>query len=556
MDNLRRRRKEIMRWRKDSFILVLVVVLQLVTSVHASFCDRYYDEQLIMVYNYQNTLTTDCRGRSLESIPKYLDPDTKHLLISSNNIGKLNNSIFEYLHLTGLLTLDLRDNDIKYVQESAFQGLVDLEILSLDNNGITSLSPNILKDCSKLRHLGLRGNPIQIPDSEHFLNIRGLETLDLSDCNLNVLPKALLLDSSKLQLLKLSSNKLINLNTEEFKNLRRLEVDYNRISSLNQHTFHSNTDIVFLDLSGNVLSMVKHEPIVYSNSLQYLYLNKCGIVEITAKHFLNLTNVEELYMDWNFLTVIRNDSFLYLENVRVLSLRYNKIRYLEPHIFKTNVRLSQIDLSGNHLSLGGTPFLELPSLTKLSLSSCNIGNLNHSAIFVGIGNLRSLSLASNNLEDVDVDALDILKSLKYLNMSDNPLKCNRMLRMVWKWCERNYIVCSAECRSPQGDWNMVRYLKFSDSENIKKTSVEVTEESSLILLAIRCFIPFGAMALLIGIVFLTRRLIKFVILKHHHYNSHYSYESDDSEQECTMTTEVGSGKSPNHERSAHNQPQG
>jgi Leucine-rich repeat (LRR) protein len=149
----------------------------------------------------------------------------------------------------------------------------------------------------------------------------------------------------------------------------------------------------------------------------------------TGNHFISLRkgafsvhHIKLLDLSNSGISEIENDALRELEYLIFLYLSRNRIVSLDQNVFTMNRRLEVLKLDYNILSFPrGRPFLNIPSLKSLDISSCSIKYLPEET-FVLLPSLEELTLARNNLQDLPRKVFLHLKSLKYLYLSHNLLK--------------------------------------------------------------------------------------------------------------------------------------
>ncbi|NWI06673.1 LRC19 protein, partial [Tichodroma muraria] len=109
-------------------------------------------------------------------------------------------------------------------------------------------------------------------------------------------------------------------------------------------------------------------------------------------------------------------------NITSLDLSFNSL--VMPHhgaLLKHFPSLHSLNLSNNaKLTLSPAIFSNLGALRLLDLSSCGITYI-HMDAFKGLGNLHTLLLRNNSLQDLDVPFLLPLKALFHLDLQHNAL---------------------------------------------------------------------------------------------------------------------------------------
>ncbi|KAB1670871.1 hypothetical protein [Gossypium barbadense] len=246
--------------------------------------------------------------------------------------------------------------------------LSNLEILDLSYNYLNDSILLSLSELSSLRYLDLSYN--QFEGSSHprgfqlLSRLNNLETLDLS---WNSLKNSILFhmrNLSSLKTLRLRRNQLkgrldhIQDGTQwRLTNLEELDL---RLSNL--------TNLKKLDLSGNQIESFQ--------SFKVMKLYKCG-----SK--LELTHLEELYLDYNLFNTSVFASLNKLSNLKSLSINYNQLKgSIDTKDLDAFIKLRELDLSdnelkdlvihqdisGNHfqIPLSFAPFANLSNLKVLS----------------------------------------------------------------------------------------------------------------------------------------------------------------------------------------------
>lgn len=153
------------------------------------------------------------------------------------------------------------------------------------------------------------------------------------------------------------------------------------------------------------------------------FLNATGNNFISIrKGAFNVHHIKLLDFSNSTISEIETDALIELEYLIFLYLSRNRIVSLDQNVFTMNQRLEILKLDYNTLDFPhGRPFLNIPSLKSLDISSCNITYLPEET-FVRVPNLEELILARNNLNDLPRKVFLHLRSLKYLYLSHNYLR--------------------------------------------------------------------------------------------------------------------------------------
>lgn len=220
------------------------------------------------------------------------------LSLSYNNLNNLNDR--QFINQEQLQELNLRNNNITYVDKDAFKSVNNLKLLYLSNNKIDDLPINLFDDNRSLQTLDLSGNSLTIVKNGTFNNQNELYKLDLH------------------------LNEIVTIETGAFDHLKSLiflHLNYNAIDELPSNLFEFNLNLAVLDLSYNRLRYLKYGIFDKLRNLYQLNLNDNELKELDGKMFKN-DNLYKLYLD-------NND--LYNFDANSLTYSAKKLRYLTLH---------------------------------------------------------------------------------------------------------------------------------------------------------------------------------------------------------------------------------
>ncbi|KAK2883811.1 hypothetical protein Q8A67_017448 [Cirrhinus molitorella] len=361
---------------------------------------------------------------------------------------------------TNLILLKLDYNNLLQIETGAFNGLSNLEILTLTQCNLDGsvLSGDILKPLVSLEMLVLRENNIQrIQPASFFMNMRRFHVLDLSYNKVNSICEDdfLSFQGKHFTVLQLASMTLRDMNEywsgwdkcgNPFRNMsitvldlsgnsfkvpmaRRffdaisgtkiqgliLSKSYSMGSSFSHSNFQDPDKFTFkgLEVSGvKIFDLSQSQIFALSNSVfshfsdleqMTLAQNQINIIENYA--FWGMTNLQKLNLSQNFLGSIDSKTFQNLEKLEVLDLSYNHIRVLGDQSFQGLPNLLNLNLTGNALETVHE-FATLPNLKKLYLGDNRISSV--SSLPNIAKNLTTLDLEFNRLKDLS-DLYTILR---------------------------------------------------------------------------------------------------------------------------------------------------
>ncbi|KAL7677937.1 hypothetical protein ACOME3_004166 [Neoechinorhynchus agilis] len=322
----------------------------------------------------------------LEEVPAGNERTSKlmeSMLLSRNRIRKLDDSCFS--QWSNLDHLDLSRNRISSISKYAFSHLRRLRILNLSSNQISYLFQELLKKNVQITKLLLANNDL-ITLPEHFLKtLKNLQMLDLSNNPLSV----------------------IDTITVGANNVRQCIVKNTPISLL-LYDAKRNTD-TFLEIFDVVEFMPQPSREAFGVQDMARHLNiTINVTVLTSKNLHHIKDVHQLIngnetfsldLSHNKISVIDNDDFLLLTNLRFLCVQFNKIWKIVPRSFEYCQELKTLDLANNHLR-----------------------NLDVQDMFYGLNNVIFLHLAKNGFRLFPRSHLSNLKSLRSLNISHNPIR--------------------------------------------------------------------------------------------------------------------------------------
>ena len=250
-----------------------------------------------------------------------------------------------------------------------------------------------------------------------------------------------------LQILSLSDNNLGPEMPQEIfslPNLLQLDLSRNKISNLRRPIWNQDTrSLKYLDLSYNVLETINDKHVnIFPQSLCTLKINHnkltlSGIskVNFAKVGFLDLSNnditgnltssifnakggkyIESLYLDYNKLHYIGENSFCGLLRLKHLWLSYNNIDRLDKNSFKCLKHLSYIDLSHNQI-LDITRGLFDPlsrSLKELILSNNHLSVIYSPMSLLPLASLKYLDLRNNEIIKIEGQSFGSIPSLETL----------------------------------------------------------------------------------------------------------------------------------------------
>lgn len=175
-------------------------------------------------------------------------------------------------------------------------------------------------------------------------------------------------------------------------------------------------------------------PPALSPDIQVLDLHDNPLRTLPQATFNNigLLNLQRIILKATKLRSLHQDAFFDLRILIEVDLSDNDLAYIPKNIFRGNERLRLVTLSNNPLTtLVADQFPPLPHLRILLLDGCRLRSI-HSTAFENLKSLETIDLRRNQLTFLRLITLS-LPALKTVSLSENPWKCDCMLREFKEW---------------------------------------------------------------------------------------------------------------------------
>lgn len=313
----------------------------------------------------------------------------------------------------------------------------DLIKVVYKHSGIRGLSQSAFSDVPYLEHLDLSGNLIaEIPETV-FHPLTSLRLLNLNDNKIPSLADSVFKYQQYLNELNLSKNNLVSTHYQTYSNcslLRILDLSYNDITSLENSL---NPSLVVLLMNNNRLKEMSSNTFANLESLRILNLANNNIKLIKADLFRMLKSLEGLDLKNNEIEILPKGTFEKLTNLQVLNISKNPISHLEDNLFQTNLDLNSLAFANTQITkISASLLSKLKRLRVLTASH----NYRLSTIedfkFTSSNHLQYIDLSFNNLTSLPI-FISHLQTVEYLNLENNPWKCNCRSGWFVQWLANN-----------------------------------------------------------------------------------------------------------------------
>lgn len=345
------------------------------------------------------------------------------LPISLTRLNLANNLIKEIPENTwpvmnSLLELDLRNNTLgDSLTDGSFNGLLTLQRLNLNMNGMTTPPFKSLQSIPTLQYLLLENNNITELKQGAFGRLPTVFEINLSDNEIDKIENRAFEGLLQLLHLNLSSNMLSNISMEAFGSLVSLQT---------------------LDLSHNFLEKFNNKTngifdLCYS--LRNLNLSHNEIGTITRKIFPSNPYVpyqlQNIDLSYNKLSVLTKDITYGTQKVKMLNISHNLITDIKPHVLSNLSAVQTLDMSFNDLedlTHEESKFKFPKNVTHLYLQNNRIGRILEES-FQNLTYIKFIDMSDNQMTAFPVSFVEKMKhNSTIIEFSRNPLFCDCHLR--------------------------------------------------------------------------------------------------------------------------------
>jgi Leucine-rich repeat (LRR) protein len=353
--------------------------------------------------------------------------------------------------LDNLEHLSLKDNNILLIPASALGRLPRLTSLQLDYNRVAALSGDILRSIAeRVTKLVLAKNVVRELPSASFQYFQQLTHLDLTR-NLittlntdafhgleNTLKKLYLSQNRiaslvgpafsllKLEVLDLSENHLTELSRSAFgmlPQLKFLNLSHNsHLATIPSNLIHKLSNLEEFDLSYTGLKILTADFFSESPKMKTIHLQHNSIGEIVDGVFANLPNLTTVDLSFNHINNIKQGAFVNVMNMKELYLNGNQLSSFKGEFFNTGTSLETLDISDNQLSyLFPSSFRIHPRLRQI-LAANNKFNFFPAELIATLQYLETVDLSGNDLKTVEELDFARLPRLRVLLLARNQLE--------------------------------------------------------------------------------------------------------------------------------------
>lgn len=177
---------------------------------------------------------------------------------------------------------------------------------------------------------------------------------------------------------------------------------------------------------------MRNDIFVYFNNVQKLNVSNIELHTLNPEYFVGSKNLSEFIASHNIIIDVPAFLFRLTQTMNIVDLSHNRIHHIDRNAFIGANELKWLDLSYNRLTaLNDTLFENLQHLTHLDLSGNPIETINKGT-FANMKQLQYLNLSHTSLTNIAPDTFSSLNNLQKLDLSYNDLKKLNANILPWK----------------------------------------------------------------------------------------------------------------------------
>ncbi|KAK0396387.1 hypothetical protein QR680_001701 [Steinernema hermaphroditum] len=275
----------------------------------------------------------------------------KKLVLDNNRIRKIQADAFNGLENT-LQDLSINFNKLSKVPSEALVGLRVLSVLSIKCNQIGDIEGSLFKNMPSLIELNLSGNKISKIDGVAFDEVKNtLQSLVLDNNEMSEVPAEAIRNLDSLIALHLKNNQISKLDKLQIVNmtsLSMLTLSGNQISSIDKNFIMNSPKIFYIYLNNNNIGSIELGTLAQFSDVQTLDLSYNHLAEVTTDMFRSLEHLQHLNLEGNSITDIAPGAFS-ATPLLLLWLPHNCLTSITLSTFQGAPYLRQISLADNNI---------------------------------------------------------------------------------------------------------------------------------------------------------------------------------------------------------------
>lgn len=283
---------------------------------------------LFSLKNYESLYKINCSENSVYNKEYTYNPKDNQIIIQGEQFSNINlNFLTTFFDKKSVKKITIHKAMIDFTKFkienlSYLSELEELEELEFIDTKIHYLPQNAFQGI-KIKRLVLKNNDIQFIHNNAFNLSDGLEELAITNNNLKYINfiNHSLKSIKKINLSHNNIEKITNIN--DLDNITEINLSYNKINSINSHILYRNPKLKRVDLSYNSIKSIPSYSFYFINSIKFLNLNNNPIHSIDSYAFYNLHNLTELLLHNTNLDSLEKEVFseTFLPKLIILNLK-------------------------------------------------------------------------------------------------------------------------------------------------------------------------------------------------------------------------------------------
>ncbi|KAF7988135.1 hypothetical protein HCN44_007629 [Aphidius gifuensis] len=339
-------------------------ILELNISVFVASNDYCEKQENVKICKFQNILIsvklgeydTTISDESISWIIPYAFKETRTKTLSLNFAkGLLTIEPECFKGLEQITTLDLSSEKSTIIlNNDTFLYTPKLQTLVFTLNEATTTLSNKFETLKNLIDLVILGGHLEILKNDTFTSANEkLNSLKISSCSIFSIEPKTFAKLTELGNLDLSNNSLMRITPGTFDGLSKLEtlnLENNNIYKIKEATLNELVSLYDFDIHDNDLTDMSNDTF-YNTKSQNLYLQN-NRLKIIRKELFNYTNsklIQRIYLQNNYIDRIDEGAFAGLQ-LYFLDISNNKLKVIQPKMFKGCSTIDKLDISGNNIS--------------------------------------------------------------------------------------------------------------------------------------------------------------------------------------------------------------
>uniref|UniRef100_A0A0R3RQW4 Leucine-rich repeat-containing protein let-4 n=1 Tax=Elaeophora elaphi TaxID=1147741 RepID=A0A0R3RQW4_9BILA len=253
------------------------------------------------------------------------------LSLRCNNIGDIKEPAFQ--NMSSMIDLNLECNQICNIEGPVFSDVKDtLQNLILDNNCLSAVPSDALRDLDNLIGLHMKYNEIKQLENMQLTNLSSLTILSLTGNKISVIESDFMPQAENLRYLYLGNNNLETIKAgvlHQFKQVQVIDMSYNYFTKITGDMFSGLEHLQHLILEGNQIKDITPGAFATTPLLLLWLRNNC-LESVSPNLFQGTPFLRQVSLANNNIRIIEPLSFAHLANLHTLDLSHNKIYTIEP----------------------------------------------------------------------------------------------------------------------------------------------------------------------------------------------------------------------------------